>query len=129
MEMGLTGMGLFEAKGEFLTEAETETAQPLVMVEALTHPDRTGVCGIVDRVIAPGARGLHRRVFETGEAVLSHLEYPVGRIQELGGFQDHLHDVLVAVPSGTTARIGVQKEDIHVAGTEEREWTRSNFLS
>jgi hypothetical protein len=78
--MGLTGMGFFEAKGEFFTEAEAETAEPLVMVEALAHPDCTWVLGIVNGVIAPGARGLHRRVLERGKAVLGHLEDPVGRI-------------------------------------------------
>jgi len=43
-------------------------------------------------------------------------QHPVCRVEELTALQDHLHNMLVAVPSGTTTRIPIEEEDVHFGG-------------
>ena len=39
---------------------------------------------------------------------------PVGRIEHLAGFKDHLDDVLVSVRFGGLLRVNAENEDVHV---------------
>ena len=40
----------------------------------------------------------------------------IRRIEHLGRFKNHLHYMLIAVPSRATTRFATQKEDVHSAG-------------
>ena len=83
------------AIGLLLAQPEAQRAQPLVICQTGTSPDR--------------ARMLH-----VGSFVGSLVRF-VGmrRIQQLGGLQDHLDDMFVAVLFGRPPWVSGQYEDIH----------------
>jgi len=108
-----------KAIAELVTEGETEHSQPLVVLKALSGPNGARVLRIVNRHVATGLRLIFargRRVesrFRTGRCS----QHPMSRIQELCRLQNHLHYMLVAVPTGTPCRIRMKEEDIHGVGT------------
>jgi hypothetical protein len=53
----------------------------------------------------------------------------VGGIEQLRRFQDHLHDVFVAVPASTPPGIWMKKEYVHLGGDDLKTIFGLNFLS
>lgn len=116
IQMLLAAVGLVGAEAvlELLTERNTEHTQPLVVVQTLTHPDSRRMLRIADRLVAVLC-GIALECRSRAK-VRGLTEDPVGRVQELRGFQNHLDNVLVTMPT-RTARWFVRKiEDVHCCG-------------
>jgi hypothetical protein len=54
---------------------------------------------------------------------------PVGGIQKLSGFEDHLYDMLVAMMFRSNAGIEREEEDVHGRGQELGLWTEQIHFS
>lgn len=78
-----------------LAQPEAQSTQPLVIGQALAGPDGTGMVGMGSFV-----GSLVRLI-------------GVSRIQQLGGFQDHLDNMFVAMLFGSTPWVPRQYEDVH----------------
>lgn len=105
-----------EPMAEFHTEGETEFTEPPIVLETGARPNGTGMLRVVDRHIAAIMGPLGRR----GGGVKVGLQAgrlgknPVGRIEQLGRLQNHLNNMLVAVPPRAACCLVMQIEDIHV---------------
>jgi hypothetical protein len=67
------------------------------MVLALTRPDCTWMLLVSDRLVAPLLRTLSTR----SRCKVWFRENPVSSIEKLGRLENHLHDMLVTMPSST----------------------------
>jgi hypothetical protein len=96
------GSGLVDlaiAKRKLVTQGESEFAEPAVIGPGLPNPDAAGMVGMGLLV---------RSCRET-----TRVNDPVGTIEELGRFKDHLYDMLVAMMFRSDAGIEGKEEDVH----------------
>ena len=84
LQMSLRHVPALVAVCVFGTERETEFAEPLVIVKAFADPNRGGMI-----VVCLFVRVLREHI--------SRRRNPVGSIEKLGSFEDHLYDMLVAM--------------------------------
>lgn len=104
---------LMVAESIFTQQFEAEGRQPPIMGEGLTRPLRTRMIHVAGLV----ATLRRTRSARSGVWKSTH-HHPVTGVQELASFQQHLDDVLVAVPARTFAGIRVKKENVHVGRKE-----------
>jgi len=93
-------VGVAVSKCKLVTQGNAKLAEPAVISTWLTYPDGTGM---VDMGLAVRTRRKPARVND-----------PVGRIEKLCGFKNHLYDMLVAMMSRCNAGIEVKEEDVHL---------------
>jgi hypothetical protein len=93
-DVGLGLVNLAVAKGVFDTQCHSKLTEPDVVVLTLASPDGAGV-------------------IEVGLFVTTGREDFVGGVQELGSFEDHLYDMLVAMMFRSNARVERKEEDVH----------------
>ena len=92
-----------------LAEIRAEHTQPHIMIKALAHPDRTWVILVLNRLIATLRQALPKR----RRREIWNTETPMRRVKKLCRFQNHLHNMLITMPT-RTARWFVRKvEYIH----------------
>jgi len=87
------------SKCKLITQSKTELAEPAVVGARLADPDGAGMVGVC---LLVGARGKATRVND-----------PVGAVEKLSGFKDHLYDMFVAMMNRCKAGAEVEEEDIH----------------
>jgi len=154
-EMGCQPVGVFFA-GVFVavTPAELacqllgEAGEPGIITAGGAGPLGAGVPGMTGSIMtAVEARGGFCHGGWDGEGTLEAGEgdgaataaevrvgkTPVGRVEKLDGFEEHFHNVFVAVPAGGLALPPVEGEDVHFGGMADgmpgRKWVscRPNF--
>jgi hypothetical protein len=70
----------------------------------------------VGRFVAALSCGSHRGVCEIRRLFIrNYCTYgnPMSRVKKLTGFQKHFDHVFVTMPTGASAHIGMEKEDVH----------------
>lgn len=119
-QMLLTTMSLLGAEpmAELNTEIDAKCAEPLVVCQALTDPNRTRMFWIADGQVAVLRRGTlaERRGSEVRLLATAYScdgQNPVRSIEQLRRLQNHLDNVLIAVPARTARRLLRKKEDVH----------------
>ena len=90
------------AKAVFLAQPVAELAEPDVVGQTLTRPDRAGM---VEVRLLVGILGKDHSLFA-----------PMSRVEELGGFEDHLYDMLVAMIFRGGFGVEGKEEDVHCEG-------------
>jgi hypothetical protein len=106
MSLGLVLLPV--TKGVFTAERQPEVREPAIVLDRLADPDSTWVIGMR---LAICIRKKVVRIYD-----------PVGAVEELGGFKNHLDDMLVAMILGGFAGDEREDEDIH-GGRSPLIWT------
>ena len=83
------------------TEEPTKVCEPLIVRDTFTSPNSTGVVGMSLFVSIRGK-------------ICATVENPVGGIEQLCGFEDHLYDMLVAMIFRSEFGTEIEEEDIHL---------------
>ena len=93
----------------FCNKSGSQGAEPHVIGQGGPGPDGTGMVPMGGAI--PARPRLRRRDIREIQTITEN--HMLCRPQKLGGFEDHLDHVFVAVPLGGTGRIHRQKEDVH----------------
>ena len=78
------------------TEIGTEHTQPHIVIQSLPRPDGRRMILVPDRLVAVPTGLRQRRTRE-----IRGSEDPVSSIKKLGRFQNHLHHMLITMPTRT----------------------------
>jgi len=98
MRTGLVRVAV--SKRKLVAQGKTELTEPAVVGSCFTNPDATGVVGMGLLV------GTRRKA--------AWIRHPMGAVEKLGGFKNHLYDMLVAMMSRCNAGVEVKEEDVHL---------------
>jgi hypothetical protein len=83
-------------------------------LEGTAHPFAAGVVSVGGLVARLLGRHCKRCIRKIRRLLARHGgKDPMGCIQELTGFEDHLDDVFVAMPFSTLTGIRMEEEDVH----------------
>ena len=114
--VGLAGVNLGRTVAMFVLAGElcSEPTEPEVVLERTADPFATWMVSV--RGLVTGLFGSHckRCVRKIRRFLARHGgKDPMGRVEELTGFKDHLDDMFVAMPFGALTGIRMEEEDIH----------------
>ena len=95
------------------TEFKSQICKPYIMRQRFRRPqNRWMICCVL--LIAPITSTQTERCLFTNKICTTI--YVMGCVENLCIFKNHLHNMLVAVPSSTATRMVTEKEDIHLVG-------------